>query len=138
MRSMLLIGVLVGCAYFTHAQSSSSMPLNLVFRDTIADFVFDSLDNDLGDVAPVNTNNRRTKRFMYLGAEPVFIVGQQSGDPHFICDYPKEPLKKGVVYSITVCFWFQNGKGRFNKTMSLKLSNGQLLFFKYKGQFKQD
>ncbi len=137
MRSVLIIGVFISCAYFTRAQSSSTMPLNPVFRDTIADFVFDSLNNDLGEVEPVNINNRRTKRFIYLGEEPVSIVDQQSGDPHFICDYPIEPLKKGIVYSITICFWFQNGQGRFNKTMALRLSNGRLLFFTYKGVYKQ-
>ncbi|MFM7709351.1 MAG: hypothetical protein ACKO5C_00405 [Ferruginibacter sp.] len=135
-RFTLISCFLVGFISFADAQTDPSSFTKFTFRDTIHNLVFDSLRNDMGEVEPVNVNNQMVKHFIYLGDEPVFITSQKSGDPHFICDYPQEPIVRGKVYSFTVCFWFQNGRGHFNKQMMLELNNGKQIFFTFKGRYR--
>jgi hypothetical protein len=136
LKKCILICNLLLLTAATHAQIDNKFQGVQQFKDTIYNFVFDSLNNDLGIVEPVNKNNRLAKKFIYIGDTPVFIVGQKSGDPHFICEYPKEPMVKGKIYSFTVCFWFEGGVGVFDKLMSLELSDGRSIFFKFKGHYK--
>lgn len=72
------------------------------FRDTIYDFAFDSLTCNM-----VNMPQRQmtiTKKFKYLGNDGIGIIHAWTGDPFFICDYPKETLKKGKIYTFNICF----------------------------------
>jgi hypothetical protein len=136
MEKIVFVLMFIFAAFFCNAQSEGKKPESYQFKDTIYSFVFDSLNSDLGEVEPANINNRMVKHFIYLGEKPTFITGQKSGDPHFICEYPKEPIVRGKVYSFTVCFWFQNGKGSFNKLMMLELDDGKFITFKFKGVYR--
>jgi hypothetical protein len=136
LKKCILICNLLSFTAAAHAQIDNIYQGAPQLKDTIYNFVFDSINTDLGEVEPVNINNRLTKKFIYIGDTPVVITCQKSGDPHFICDFPHEPIVKGKIYSFTVCFWFQGGSGVFNKLMSLELSDGRSLFFKFKGHYK--
>ena len=41
--------------------------LNMTFKDTVFNFVFDSISHNLGDIVPTNENNRLVKYFKYIG-----------------------------------------------------------------------
>ena len=137
MKQLMLIIVNIFFLLSGIAQSVEKKQASFQFKDTVYNFVFDSVNNDLGLVEPVNINNRMIKHFIYTGDTPVIISGTKTSDPHFICDYPKEPIVKGKVYAFTVCFYFENGKGVFNKVMSLELSDGRSIYFRFKGRYKE-
>jgi len=137
MKQLMLVIVNIFFLLSGIAQSLEKKQASFQFKDTVYNFVFDSVNNDLGLVEPVNINNRMIKHFIYTGDTPVIISNTKTSDPHFICDYPKEPIIKGKVYDFTVCFYFENGKGVFNKMMSLELSDGRSIYFRFKGRYKE-
>lgn len=104
----------------------------IVFADTLLNFVTDSFRHNLGKIQPVNTRLR--KPFKVTGSSPVIIERAWTGDPHFICEYPKEPLFSGKVYWMTVCFAQQSRRGPFNKAMGFTLSDGQTITFVFTGE----
>lgn len=63
--------------------------------------------------------------------DPFFIVRAFTGDPHFICNYPREPLQTDSVYTFTICM--ARRVGPLNKTMGFNFSNGKRVFFRLKG-----
>jgi hypothetical protein len=128
-------------AFLTNGQvikhSSASIDLSSsVFRDTVSCIAFDSISHNLGYIAPVNENNRVVKYFKYLGKEPVVITRAWSPDPHFICDYPREPLLFNHVYSFTTCFWYQGQRGSLSKSVGLDFSDGTKVTFKFNGVYR--
>lgn len=107
-------------------------------RDTIYQFVFDSLNHDLGIIDPkIKGTSHVKKYFMYFGNEPMLISRAWTGDPHFICDYPKEPLEKGKLYSFTICFYHQGRGGILKKRMGFTLMNGNRITMNFKGNYKK-
>lgn len=132
MKKNILLIVLFFYLQPLFSQTIKSNTNNVIFKDTIENFVFDSIVNHFDELI----EPRLIKHFKYLGKEPVFIVGQRSGDPHFICDYPQEPLLTNKIYSFTVCFYLPTGPAFFNKTMWLELSNGKNLYFTFKGKYR--
>lgn len=102
-----------------------------VFSDTVLSIVSDSLRHDLGEI-PMN-NNKLTKYFKYIGKVPSTITRTWTGDPHFICDYPHEPLIPGKIYSLTICFWNEGRTGFFETVMGFDLSNGEHISFQFRG-----
>jgi len=116
--------------------------LNMIFKDTIFNFAFDSIDNNLGKIVPTNENNRLVKYFKYIGTEPIIITRAWTGDPHFICEYPREPLIPNKFYSFTICFWHQGRQGKMSKLMGFYLSDGNRITLKFTGTYlpitKQD
>jgi hypothetical protein len=107
--------------------------LNMTFKDTLFNLAFDSIAHNLGYIVPTNENNRIVKYFKYIGTEPISISRAWTGDPHYICSYPYEPLKPNKIYSFTVCFWHEGRWGTMSKTMGFYLSNGQRISFRFKG-----
>lgn len=102
------------------------------FQDTLLNFVTDSFRHHFGKIPPENFNLR--KPFKYIGKDTVFILEGTTTDPHFICEFPKEMLIPGKVYSVKFCFWHRNRRGQFNKTMGLHLNNGQHINFVFTGE----
>jgi len=105
-------------------------PNSIVFKDTTFSIVTDSLSHDLGDIPAIN--NKLVKWFKYIGKEPVIIVKAWTNDPHFICEYPNEPLINGNIYSFTVCFSNHGRVGRLDKLMGFYLSSGERISFRFK------
>ncbi|MGQ0740290.1 MAG: hypothetical protein ACT4OJ_14655 [Bacteroidota bacterium] len=102
-----------------------------IFADTLQGIATGSFSHDLGNV-PMQ-NNKLIKSFIYTGDDTVYILRTWTGDPHFICDYPKGPMVKGNIYLFTVCFWHEGRPGIFHKTMGFNLSNGKTIAFVFKG-----
>ncbi len=102
------------------------------FRDTVGVIVMDSLNSNIGLLKDVGRSFKVKKQFKYIGEEVAVITRTWTGDPHYICEYPKEPLKKNQVYSITICF--VGRVGRFIKTMGFDLSNGERVNLNFKGE----
>jgi len=116
--------------------------LNMTFKDTVFNFAFDSIAHNLGNIVPTNENNRLVKYFKYIGKEPIVITRAWTGDPHFICEYPQEPLIPNKIYSFTICFWHQDRQGKMAKVMGFDLSDGNRISFMFTGTYlpitKQD
>ena len=106
----------------------------IVFKDTVGPFAFDSITNNLGNRIE-SENIKMVKHFKYIGKDTIFIKKQISGDPHFICDFPKEPIIPQRVYSFSICFWHKNQRGYLNKTMCLDFSNEKSVCFYFKGRY---
>ncbi len=106
-------------------------PENIVFRDTVDGFAFDSLTHNLGIVP--NINVKLIKYFKYVGQDTVYIRRAWTGDPHYICRYPNEPLVYGKIYTFEVCFSFQSRQGPMWKQMGFELSNDKRINFLFKG-----
>jgi hypothetical protein len=102
-----------------------------IFADTLQDIATDSFSHDLGNIPMLN--NKLNKSFIYTGMDTVFIIRTWTGDPHYICEYPKGPIVKGKFYFFTVCFWNEGRPGLFHKTMGFELSNGKRIAFIFKG-----
>lgn len=105
---------------------------SIVFADTIQNIVTDSLEHNIGIVP--QTRGGLTKYFKYTGVEDVYIRKPFTSDPHFICEYPKEPLVSGKIYSFEVCFTHINRLGCFNKSMGFILSNDSVIIFRFTGE----
>ena len=136
---LLLITVLSSSMLFAQDLPTLYVPLDssklTEFRDTIYDFAFDSLTCNM-----VNMPQRHmiiTKKFKYLGHDEIEIIRAWTGDPHFICDYPKEPLKKGKIYTFNICFHFKDRKVPFNKEMGFDLSNKRRIDFTFFGNVQE-
>ena len=126
--------------YFALAQGSltTDTAVQIIFRDTIHDFVFDSLTHDLGEVHGT-TNARLVKHFKYIGTDSIYIRRAFSGDPHFICKYPgREILIPHNIYPFTICFWHKGRVGRMHKVMGFNLSDENIIYFRFKGHYKSD
>jgi hypothetical protein len=108
-----------------------------IFHDTLHHIVTDSFSNDLGNIPMVNS--QMVKYFKYTGKRPIKIIRTWTGDPHYICDYPKGLLHPRKTYSFTVCFYHFNHPGVFNTDMGFILSDGENITFRFRGyvQFKQ-
>ncbi len=126
----LLIGLITHLAL--HAQTPNTN--QIVLKDTVLQFVFDSVHHNLGWINP-RKNARVTKHFKYVGTETVSITRAWTGDPHYICNYPKEPLKPNKTYTFSVCFSHKNRAGVMSKQMGFDLSNGQKITFRFTGQY---
>lgn len=105
-------------------------PGNIIFRDTAYGWATDSLVHDLGILSP--TVSSLIKYFKYTGDDTVFITRALIADPH-ICDYPKDILIKNKIYSFVIGFSLQN-YGQFYKRMIINLSNGQTIYYVFKGE----
>ncbi len=103
----------------------------ITFKDTIHNFVFDSIWHNFGLIDC--TNNRLVKHFKYIGTEPISISRVWTGDPHHICGYPQGTLIPGKIYSFTVCFFHRPGYYKLNKTMGFDLSDGHQITFRFTG-----
>jgi hypothetical protein len=107
----------------------------VVFKDTLFNIAFDSVAHNLGHIQPVNKQNRLVKYFKYVGTDPVLITRAWSGDPHYICDYPREPLVPNKIYSYTICFWHKGRQGKLNKLMGFNLSDGNSIVLRFTGEY---
>lgn len=146
LKGLLLI-IFTSTTVLTYGQNGKSEKTiqdtaNISFRDTIFNIAVDSISHNLGQIVPTNDNNRLVKYFKYIGTEPIFITRAWTGDPHFICEYPKEQLIPNKIYSFTVCFWHQDRQGSMTKIMGFDLSDGNRVSFKFTGTYipiiKQD
>ncbi len=119
--------------YGQNKKYDSSLPRegNVEFKDTLLSMVTDSFVTNLGNRP--DTNLKLTKYFKYLGKDAPFIIRAWTGDPHYICEYPKHGLIKDKIYSMKICFAFKHKRGLFSKDMGLVLSNGDRIVFRFKG-----
>ena len=127
MRKLLFFICLSFVSHFCLAQTD---PMGVVkdlegihFRDTIAMMVFDSTTTRM--YGWPSKDVRMVKYFKYIGDEPIIIVQAYTGDPHFICDFPREPLIKDHIYSFKICFSFHSRGGPFHKQMGLVIVTGK-------------
>lgn len=134
MKKIFLLLVLAIAFGKTIAQSYIPVDLtkvdSIVFADTLGTIVTDFFVHDFGKID--HLPNRFVKYFKYIGKEPGVIVRTWTGDPHYICNYPQEPLFYGKIYAITICF--SDRKGGMNKLMGFNLSDGQVIKFNFKGE----
>lgn len=108
--------------------------MDIVFRDTVFNIAFDSLENDLGEIEP--QNGLLVKYMKYVGKENIFITRAWTTDPHYICGHPTGPLVPGKVYAIRICFWHQGKEGsKMNKSMGFDLSDGNQVVINFKGSY---
>lgn len=145
-RGLILI-IFFFTTLVTYGQSGKSSKLlvdtlNMTFKDTIFNFAFDSIAHNLGNIVPTNENNHLVKYFKYIGTEPILITRAWTGDPHFICEYPREPLIPNKIYSFTICFWHEGRQGKMVKVMGFDLSDSNRILFTFTGTYlpitKQD
>ncbi|MEI6349085.1 MAG: hypothetical protein WCP69_14150 [Bacteroidota bacterium] len=131
MRKIILLVLLLNSIVVLSGQKTTTdNPNSIVFKDTLFSIVTDLLNHNLGDIPAVN--NKLVKYFKYIGKESVCIVKAWTSDPHFICEYPIEPLVIGKIYSFTVCFSNNGRVGHFNKVMGFDLSSGERIYFRFK------
>lgn len=124
-----LFFLLIGRVIPLLAQSNSP------YCDTIHQFAIDSLQHDLGKFIPATEKDELSKRIKYIGEDTIWIQKAWTGDPHFICDWPKEPLRPNKVYEIKICFFHKGRRGRLSKKMGLLLSNGERITFHFTGRY---
>lgn len=134
MKNFLLL-FLLSTLTISNLHAQNEQQLKVEFKDSFQFFVTDSFLHDLGEIP--DTNNKIVKYFKYIGSEPVFIQRTFTGDPHFICRWPREPLMPGQIYSFTVCFWHKHRRGHFKKRMGFILSNNERISFIFKGRVYQ-
>ena len=108
---------------------------NIVFKDTVFNIAFDSIFHNLGNIIPTYEHNRLVKHFKYIGTKPILITKVWTSDPHFICDFPNEPLVPNKIYSFTVCFCHQGRQGNMTKVMGFELSDGNRISFQFTGKY---
>lgn len=142
MQKKLLVLILTLATTLTFGQSQRSAKIlldttSITFRDTIFNIAFDSTSHNLGNIIPTNENenNELVKKFKYLGADTIYIRKAWTGDPHFICEYPQEPLITNKIYSFTVCFFHKGRQGTLYKHMGFNLSDGKKITFKFTGVY---
>lgn len=109
----------------------------IIFKDTLNNFVYDSISNNLGNLPITNTNSRLIKHFKYIGKEKVCIVKAWTGDPHFICEYPTDLLIPNKIYSYTICFYNLGMSPNMSKVMGFKFSDESLVSFKFYKKYNQ-
>lgn len=130
-KGVLLVGALSFC--FCSVAQKEHGNVNdvstILFRDTVEQLAFDSATTRLYGME--KGTFRLVKYFKYVGDTPVVITKAWTGDPHYICNYPNEPLMPGEIYSFKTCFSFY--PGLFHKLMGFELSNGKRITLIYKG-----
>jgi hypothetical protein len=126
--------LLVQCSNILYAQktTATAKQSNIIFRDTVGNFVFDSVSHNLGRKVFAPGNQSLVKHFKYIGKNPVIIASAFTSDPHYICKYPTEPLKTGQVYSFTVCF--TTIVGVMYKVMGFVLPDEQRISLTFKAE----
>ena len=123
--SVLFILIMITGAGFGQTSKDKKLK-NVIQSDTSNSFIL-----ELGEVPDIDTVVK--VRFKYKGEDAVLIEKSWTGDPHYICHYPKTPLRNKKIYSISICCTFKNRNGLFSKVMGLYLSNGEVLSFTVKG-----
>jgi hypothetical protein len=103
----------------------------VTLSDTSFSFVTDSFNHNLGKVRWIDTTI--TKYFRYIGTDTAIIVQTFTSDPYFICEWPKDKLIPGEVYSFKVCFNFTGKTASFNKAMGFQLANGEKITYTFSG-----
>ena len=89
-------------------KNNSSESVDIIFRDTISDFVFDSVYHNVGIAKSDQSSVLVTKHFKYIGTDTLIIQRTRTNDPHFIHSYPQEPLIPNKVYSFKAQFPYRN------------------------------
>jgi hypothetical protein len=125
MKRILVIAFAVLLAHAIMGQS------RVQFRDTSGVIVADSFHHNSGRIPMFN--NRLVKYFKIIGKDTLYIRNAWTGDPHYICEYPREPLIPGKTYSITICFWYEGRPGFYQKAMGFDLSNGDRATYIFSG-----
>jgi hypothetical protein len=138
MRLLFFISIFAPVVAFGQSGKAVNAGLDttqIVFRDTVFNFAFDSIYHNLGDIPPVNENNYLVKYFKYVGKEPITISRAWTEDPHYICRYPNEALVPGKIYSFTVCFWHKGKQGNMSKVMGFYLPDGNRIMLRFRGAY---
>jgi hypothetical protein len=104
----------------------------IVFKDTIGEFLVDSLFNDLGEIT--YRNKSIIKYFKYIGDDTIHLVNIND-DPHFITEFTDYNLVKNQVYQFNVIFNFNSINDKFNSSMGFQLSNGEKIMFEFTGAY---
>lgn len=133
LRRQVLSFSLIFMSFFAFSQAGEKN--NVVFRDTIFNLAFDSLKHNFGEINPETESKYLVKHFKYKGHKPLRIVKAWTGDPHYICDYPKEDLIPNKVYSFKVCFSHKGREGIMNKQMGFDLSDGNRVFMQFTAEY---
>ena len=105
------------------------------FRDTVGEFVFDSLKHDLGKIKLEDNPRYIIKYFKYIGKDTAKITKAYTSDPHYICKWPVEDLLPGMVYSYTICISPQRYIGLWNKHMGFVFSDGTTMMIDLRGEY---
>ena len=128
-----IIFIILFLPLLSKGQAVDSIPT--VFKDTVYNLAFDSLKHNCGQINPEADSKYLVKHFKYIGKEPLRIIKAWTGDPHFICDYPKEDLIPDKVYSFKVCFSHKGREGKMHKQMGFDLSDGNRVFMLFTGNY---
>lgn len=133
---LLLSSILFAFSFSNRQETSENERQNITLKDTIGNFVFDSLKHNFGEIDPYNYPSQIEKHFKYIGDSLLIITRAWTGDPHFICSYPKEPLEKNKIYSFRICFHHRGRQGILNKKMGFNFSDGTRVSMLFKGNYK--
>ncbi len=134
MTGKLFFIVLI-CFFSSEAFGQNPVHKDIFFKDTVCNIAFDSLKHNLGKINPETQSRYLTKHFKYLGTEPLSIKRAWTGDPHYICDYPKEELIPNKIYAFTICFSHKGREGIMNKQMGFDLTDGNRVFMRITGEY---
>lgn len=107
------------------------------FPDTVQNLAFESLHFILPGPSRFSTTHARL-RFKYLGDSPALITRVRTSDPHFISDYPHEPLVKDKIYEYTISFTFSNYQRLFRKAMAFEINGNKEIAFEVTGNAVED
>lgn len=137
MKTLIIITVLL-CSYFSIAQKIDILEIDslpgMSWSDSLAASP-DTLNSNtliyLNDM-PMSSYTINFK-FKYLGESRKIIQKAFTGDPHFISNYPREPLLKDSIYTFRVSFYNRSRPGKMNKTMGFLYTDGTRTFFRFKG-----
>jgi hypothetical protein len=134
----LFIILLIFCTPVFSQNNSYNIPEpEIIFRDTVEMLAFDSATHSLSTTNKT-VNFRIVKHFKNIGQSPVIISQAFTSDPHFICEYPREPMIQGKVYAFKVCFTFTSSSVDYHwkKTMGFILSDEKRIDLHFEGDVK--
>lgn len=112
-------------------QNTPFVNTNSPLKEISGSIATDSFHHDMGKVS--RDFRYLMKPFRYIGNKTVLITRTWTGDPHFICEFPKTELIKDSTYYLKICFAFEGKQGVFKKDMGFNLTNGESVTFTFSG-----
>lgn len=142
MKQLIAIALFFSLPNGICAQSvrvTEQQPVEIFFKDTIYHLAIDSTFHRIADIQkPCNFHIE--KKMKNIGDSPILLSHVFTSDPHFICEYPTEPILPGKIYSFKVCFTFSVIKGmrEWREVMGFVLTTGEVINLKFQGNISSE
>ena len=137
MEKTIVLYIFLLFSFLCQSQDKIKVEEAIVFKDTLNNFVYDSISNNLGKIPFSYESSRLVKHFKYIGKDKIYILKAWAQDPHYICDYPTDILIPNKIYSYTICFYNNGRSGKTQKSMGFNFSDNGSVSFKFFGQYKE-